>query len=255
MTSRLARCPGVPQTDQFGVPLTEERRRLAEERRRPAAETRHPRPGQDPYFDPVEEPPSPEVGRRPEPAAPPPAPERPAAQRPRVDSPGSGALGGRASRRARESPPDGTIFRPGLAGLPPAPGRRAARARPRTAGRRTARSARAGAPPTRPPRPHRHRQAPPSGRAGGPARTRRRPGRRAPRAQAQGPGAAGLGPLMGRDHVRREEGRLTPADRAGAPRGPPVSGPRPLSGPGRGHGRSWPPRRRARAGTGAPSRA
>ncbi|WP_017610523.1 septation protein SepH [Nocardiopsis xinjiangensis] len=123
---------GRPQTDQFGVPLTEERRRLAEERRRPA-EARHPRPGQEPYFAPVEEPPSPEVGRRPEPAAPPPAPERPAARRPRVDNPGSERPGGERPaaeppaepegprRMERPSAPDWLGSRPTRAAEPSAP--------------------------------------------------------------------------------------------------------------------------------------
>lgn len=74
---------GRAQTDQFGVPLTDERRRLAEERRRPAAEPRHPRPGQDPYFDPAEsEPARPEAAPRPGPAAPPSAPPPAAPERP-----------------------------------------------------------------------------------------------------------------------------------------------------------------------------
>lgn len=125
---------GRPQTDQFGVPLTEERRRLAEERRRPAAETHPPRPDQDPYFDPVESrPPSPEVGRRHEPVAPPPAPERPAAREPRVEDPGFERPGDARPaaerpaepesprRRERPSAPDWLDSRPVRATEPPAP--------------------------------------------------------------------------------------------------------------------------------------
>ncbi|GHD28342.1 hypothetical protein GCM10007147_28160 [Nocardiopsis kunsanensis] len=124
---------GRPQTDQFGVPLTEERRRLAEERRRTAAGSRHPRPDQAPYFDPAGgNPPGPEVGRRPEPVAPPPAPERPAAQQARTESPGFERPGGERPaaeppaepesprRTERPSAPDWLDPRPPRAAEPPA---------------------------------------------------------------------------------------------------------------------------------------
>ena len=115
---------GRPQSDQFGVPLTEERRRLAEERRRPAAETRHTHPGQDPYFDPVEShPPRPEVGRRPEPVAPPPVPERPGFEPPGVEKPAAERPTEPEGPRRVERPsaPDWLNARPARPAEPPAP--------------------------------------------------------------------------------------------------------------------------------------